>query len=144
MLQPSDRKYDRHQAPDLPGKNQPIGASTLKRIVDMVLDLVREGRGIEVRRVGQHVYIHNKIVPTAGASSGGSTAPMAKGRFKCPTVETLPAVPTASETFQMVYWTSAGGGTGDNQVWWTRTDLTRWYPLTYGTLNGTPGAEELV
>ena len=74
MLQPSDRKYDKNQMPVMPGKNQPIGAIVLRRIQDMVMDLVKPGRGIRVERRGANVYVH--VAQTGrgtGTSGGGGT-----------------------------------------------------------------------
>lgn len=79
---------------------------------------------------------------TSGAGGGDGTAG-ANGRMVCPDVEELPAIPTEADILQFVFWTSAGAGDGDDQVWWTREGLTRWYPMTYSTLDGTPGSTEL-
>lgn len=94
--------------------------------------------------------VNQKLKPSkrAAVGGGGSTTTEeggagANGRVTCPTVEELPAVPTVANLLQFVFWTSAGAGDGDDQVWWTRTGLTRWYPMTYSTLNGTPGSTEL-
>jgi hypothetical protein len=87
-------------------------------------------------------------VPTRGViggrgGGGSETETETTGRIVVPTVEELPAVPTVANTYQMVFWTSAGAGDGDDRVWWTYYGLTRWYPLVYTTLAGTPGSEEL-
>jgi hypothetical protein len=104
-------------------------------------DLERRLRALEQRT--QHLPARWN----SGGGGGGGTSPgddpTGKGRSNCPTVESLPAVPTTSETFQHVFWTSEGDGTGDNGVWWTRTGLTRWYPMIYSTKDGAPGEEEL-
>ena len=73
MLQPSDRKYDKNQQAIMPGKNQPIGANALRRILDMILEFIKPGRGIRVERRGQQVYIH--VAQTGrGTGSGGGGA----------------------------------------------------------------------
>lgn len=94
--------------------------------------------------------LNQKVKPSKrGAVGGGGSTTTgeggagANGRLVCPTVEELPAVPTDTDILQFVFWTSAGAGDGNDNIWWTRTDLTRWYPLTYSTLDGTPGATEL-
>ena len=54
----------------MPGKNQPIGANALRRILDMILEFIKPGRGIRVERRGQQVYIH--VAQTGrGTGSGG-------------------------------------------------------------------------
>lgn len=70
-------------------------------------------------------------------TNSGVTTP-SSAVFSVSKVLELPAVPATAETFQMVFWSSEG--TGDDKVWWTYTGLTRWYPMAYTTLDGTPGS----
>jgi hypothetical protein len=117
-------------------------ANDINHVIETLKRYLVQGHGIEIRRAGDRAVISVARQPIA---PGGRTSqqPQGKGRSNCPTVETLPAVPTTSETFQRVFWTSDGDGTGDNGVWWTRTGLTRWYPMIYSTKDGAPGEEEL-
>lgn len=71
MLQPSDRKYDQHQTPKLPAKNQPFGAQTFQTLKDMILNLVQEGKGIRVERRGFRVFVHATGVGGKGTGSSG-------------------------------------------------------------------------
>lgn len=43
------------------------------------------------------------------------------------TVLVLPAIPTTGGRF--VYWTSAGAGTGDDQIWVAYAGQDRWYAI---------------
>ena len=53
------------------------------------------------------------------------------------TVEALPAIPTTGG--RMVYWTSAGAGDGDDQIWVAYAGQTDWTPMQALTsLDGTP------
>lgn len=134
---------------------QKLPAEALNHIVEFVKRMFVQGKGIEIKRIGDQLSIEatGQPIPRVGTSEGSPTAPSSKGRYKCPVVYSLPAVPTAADTYQMVYWTSEDEpheegegfqeGTGDNTVWWTRTDLTRWYPMTYSELDGEPGETEL-
>jgi len=93
---------------------------------------------------------HYALVLLGGGGGTGSVAEEAsRGQFSCPTVYTLPEIPTTAGRFRMVFWTnevnpddSEEVGTGDNKVWWTRTGLTRWYPFLYTTKAGTPAEPE--
>lgn len=76
--------------------------------------------------------------PNVRVSSGGGGGSGASRNT--PTVETLPAIPTTPETEKRVFWTSAGAGTGDDQVWHAYTGQSRWYPTTFTDKDGTPGA----
>jgi hypothetical protein len=59
--------------------------------------------------------------------------------FSVEVVESLPAIPTVA--YKMVFWTSAGAGTGDDQTWEAFPGQTRWYPCQKPTtLSGAPGA----
>jgi len=126
-----------------PRPGAPMTADRVGHIIAVIKRMLVQGPGVLIEPMGDQIKISAKKNPIP-AGGGASTVPGATaGRFRCPSVDALPAVPTAANTFQMVYWTSEGDGTGDDGVWWTRTDLTRWYPFAYSTLNGTPGAEEL-
>lgn len=97
-----------------------------------VKDSIRVLRGMvewilwQLRNTSSSVSVSNTFIDEGGA-------------VFVPTVETLPPIPTDPEVFQQVFWTSFGDGTGDDQVWFTYTGKTRWYPTTYTVLNGTPG-----
>jgi len=68
------------------------------------------------------------------AASGTSVSGSA---FSVDTVEILPAIP--DEGYQMVFWTSVGAGTGDDQTWEAFAGQSRWYPCQKPTtLSGTP------
>jgi hypothetical protein len=70
----------------------------------------------------------NKQKRTIGGGGAGLTID---------TVEALPAIPTTGG--RMVFWTSAGAGDGDNQIWVAYAGQTDWTPLQALTsLDGTP------
>lgn len=78
-------------------------------------------------------WMLNSLGASQPISGGGS------GVFTdVPTVLSLPPIPTTPGTFRMVFWTSANGGTGDNQPWWTYYGYNRWYPMKFSTLSGIP------
>lgn len=59
------------------------------------------------------------------------------GAFAIPTVLVLPAIPLSGAA--VVYWTSLGGGTGDNQIWWAYAGQSAWTPgQFFTTKSGTP------
>ena len=117
-------------------------ADNLGHTIAALKRMIVGGRGIDVRPMGDQVEISAKagLIPTGG---GGGGAGNIVGRITVPTVEALPAVPTNGHTMQVVFWTSADAGTGDDGLWWTKDGMTRWYPMVYSTLSGAPGAEEL-
>ena len=55
------------------------------------------------------------------------------------TVLSLPGIPT---TFaRQVFWTSEGGGSGDDQIWATGPNNSLWYPtMKFSVKSGTPGS----
>lgn len=78
-----------------------------------------------------------------GASSFGNRQVVNKpkqsfgGGLTITTVEVLPAIPASGG--RMVYWTSEGDGTGDDQVWMAFAGQDVWTPMQYPTsLDGTP------
>ena len=97
-----------------------------------IQDSIRELRG-QVEYILWYIGTIPSAIPSVTGGSGGSS-------FSVPTVEELPAIPTDPETFSQVFWTSAGAGTGDDQVWHTYTGMTRWYPTLPTTKSGAPGA----
>jgi hypothetical protein len=138
-----------------PRPGSPTRANDTGHIIAAVKRMLIQGAGIYLRPMGDQIQINATISQIGPVNSGESaTAPSTKGRITCPTVYSLPAIPTNGNTFQMVFWTSEDephdegedfqAGTGDDSVWWTRNTMSRWYPLTYSTLDGTPGDEELV
>ncbi len=53
------------------------------------------------------------------------------------TVLVLPAIPATGAQF--VYWTSAGAGTGDDQIWVAYAGQSAWTPMQkFTTLSGVP------
>ena len=79
-----------------------------------------------------------------GASSFGNRQVVNKpkqtiggGGLTIDTVLVLPAIPTTGG--RMVYWTSAGAGDGDDQIWVAYAGQTDWTPVQALTsLDGTP------
>ena len=70
---------------------------------------------------------------TSNAASSVSTG----SGFSVDEVETLPAIPTTG--YSMVFWTSVGAGTGDDQTWEAYPGQARWYPCQKPTtLSGAP------
>lgn len=65
------------------------------------------------------------------------------GTGNVPVVSSLPPIPTVYGSYQMVFWTSSAGGTGDDQPWWTYYGYSRWYPSKFSTLSGAPGEVEI-
>lgn len=57
-------------------------------------------------------------------------------------VESLPEIPSAPGNMMEVYWTSVGGGSGDDQVWRAFPGQTEWTPTQYySALSGAPPEE---
>lgn len=110
------------------------------------MNLVEELR--DIRQALRELRHRTAKLPARNRPGGGGgstdSSETNNGRFSVPVVETLPAVPVGANVLQIVFWTSEGDGTGDDQPWWTYTGLTRWYPMTYSTLDGTPGEDGLV
>ena len=125
------------------GRGETLRADTLNHIIAAVKRMIVGGDGIQVQVMGDQVKINAKrqLFQPRGAGGGGGGNDV--GRITIPTVEELPAVPTNGNTMQIVLWTSAGAGDGDDGLWWTKDGMTRWYPMVYSSLNGTPGATEL-
>lgn len=83
------------------------------------------GAGTTVRTIG------NRAIVTAKKGKGGG------GGLTISTVLTLPAIPTSGAKF--VFWTSAGAGTGDDQIWVAYAGQTAYTPMQAVTsLSGTP------
>lgn len=62
------KRRDFYQRVKAPGQGQEINASDLNKIVALILQCVKGGRGIQVERVGQSVIIK----ATGGGAGGGS------------------------------------------------------------------------
>ena len=88
---------------------------------------IRSNTNTQVSRFGNNVMLRTK---------GGSASSIASG-LRIETVLTLPAIPTSG--CRMVFWTSTGGGTGDNQVWMAYAGQTAYTPMQkYTTKSGVP------
>lgn len=83
------------------------------------------GKDTTVRTIGGRAII------TAKKGKGGG------GGLSITTVLTLPSIPASGG--KMVFWTSAGAGTGDDQIWIAYAGQTEWTPMQFVTsLSGTP------
>ena len=71
MLFKSDRKYDKNQVTTITQKGEQLSSVMLMKLRDMILSLVQPGRGIQVERRGERVFIH--------ATGGGGGRGMATG-----------------------------------------------------------------
>lgn len=99
-----------------PAAGQPITAAMLSSLMEAMFNRIKSGRGILVKRIGQNI-----IVEAHGQLSGGG------GSAGILVVETLPAIPTSGG--QIVFWVSAGAGTGDDQYWGAGVGDTEWSPM---------------
>jgi hypothetical protein len=111
-------------------------------------DKPRRGQAARAADVGQILALASrKIVgqfPIRVKDLGGTIAiglhddrTHGKGGLNVPTVQTLPQIPTTGH--RVVFWTSAGAGTGDDQWWAASAGDTRWHPLWFTTdLSGAP------
>ena len=92
--------------------------------------------GQETRQIRKRVSYVEQItgkLPTRASGAAGPTSAVV-----IDIVETLPAIPTSIERY--VFWTSTGGGTGDDQIWVAYPGQERWAPTQRLTaLVGTPG-----
>lgn len=78
-----------------------------------------------------------EAVGTSSEASPGDHTHRYIGKADLEVVTALPAIPL--EGMHEVYWTSAGGGTGDNQIWRAFEGQSLWYPTQKLTiLLGTP------
>lgn len=82
------------------------------------------GNGVQVQQVG------NRLIIKGNAGRGGS------GLSITP-VLTLPPIPSSGA--RIVFWTSAGAGTGDDQMWMAFAGQTEWTAMQFATtLSGVP------
>ncbi len=73
----------------------------------------------------------NRLVPRKPKKQVGG------GGLNVATVEVLPAIPATGARF--VFWTSAGAGTGDDQMWVAFAGQSAWTPVQFLTsLSGVP------
>lgn len=73
----------------------------------------------------------NRMVLKRGAAVGGG------GGLSVTIVETLPPIPASGA--RIVFWTSAGAGTGDDQMWMAFAGQTEWTAMQFLTsLSGVP------
>lgn len=107
-------------------KGAVIPAASLNKNARLQTTKVVGGKGIRVSGQGQEI-----VISQTGVARGGGTT------MRVQTVLALPAIPTTG--MKEVFWTSAGEGTGDDQVWRAYAGQTRWYPTQKWTsLSGTP------
>ena len=112
-----------------------LQSSQWNRITEYIKRNIVGGRGITIGRQGQQLVISAET----GGRAGGAKSSTQAQTLSVDTVENLPAVPTSGIRF--VYWTSAGAGTGDNQVWSATEYDSVWTPEQQTTTNNnTPGS----
>lgn len=128
MLYPSDKKLDKNQKFNPPKKFQALSSNDLVKLKNWIYNIVTAGQGIRIERSNDRVIVHAE---TAGKGFGGM------GGYNVGIVTALPAIPTSG--MKEVYWTSGGGGTGDNQVWRAYAGQSVWYPTQkFTSKSGTP------
>lgn len=72
-------------------------------------------------------------------ASIGHTITEITAAFTVETVLELPPIPTVPSSYKKVFWTSAGTGNGDDQMWEVYTGQTKYTPCQYSTLlSGVP------
>jgi hypothetical protein len=62
---------DTNQRVRPPGQGQAINASDLRKILALILQCVKGGRGIQVQRVGQSVIVSQQAGTRGGGGGGG-------------------------------------------------------------------------
>ena len=99
-----------------------IQPSDLNDMPRRAVESIRSTSNTRVNRLGDNVTIKNTgdIVRAAGG-------------LNVAIVTELPAIPASGAKF--VFWTSADGGTGDNQIWVAFKGQTKYYPLQFYTTN---------
>ena len=118
---------DTNQKTRAPRRGEPITAADMQKIVALILQTVKGGDGILVQRVGQSVIIKQKTGSSIGSGGGFSVA----------TVLELPEIP--DNVYRKVFWTSAGAGNGDDQLWEVYAGQTAWTPCQkFTSLSGVP------
>lgn len=118
-----------------PNQPRPLGVKMRQKLIEIRKE--RKDRD-QFRSVLKHIETiywtlrnMNTSISSSSSSSGSS--------FDVPSVPVLP--PISDTGYQKVFWTSADGGSGDNQTWDTYTGQTRWYPCQKPTtLSGVPGS----
>jgi hypothetical protein len=109
-----------------------LSAEDLNKIVNALLERLNVGPGMRKFTVGNKLAIGltrpRGVGPVGAVGAGG-------GRIR--TVLALPAIPTVGS--DAVFWTSAGAGNGDDQIWDTYAGQTAWTPRQFLTASsGTP------
>jgi len=99
-----------------PAKGEAITAAMLNKLMEAMFNRIKSGRGILVKRIGQNIIVEAQSGVGGGGASGGIQ-----------NVESLPAIPTSAG--QIVFWVSAGAGTGDDQYWGAGVGDTEWSPM---------------
>jgi hypothetical protein len=88
---------------------------------------IRSTHDTRVNRLGDNVTIK---------SAGGSDTSVASG-LRIAKVLVLPSIPSSGA--RMVFWTSEGTGTGDDQIWVAYAGQTAYTPMQrYTTKSGVP------
>lgn len=116
MLFKSDRKYDKNQVTTVTQKGEQLSSVMLMKLRDMILSLVQPGRGIQVERRGERVFIH--------ATGGGGGRGMATGGgvYTATTRAGLPNTDISETAFARVIGSDADDGmflirNTDNDGW---------------------------
>lgn len=100
-------------------------ARTVNQLVEQLKRLIVAGKGIRVEGMAGQVKIHVKDQIIPRGQQGDSSTVLGSS---VPTVETLPTIPTAAGQYRKVFWTSAGAGTGDDQLWEVYYGQEAWTP----------------
>ena len=103
-----------------------IQPSDLNDMPRRAVESIRSTSSTRVNRLGDNVTIKSK----GGDSSVASVLGIAK-------VLVLPPIPTSGA--RLVFWTSEGTGTGDDQIWVAYAGQTAYTPMqNYTTKSGIP------
>jgi len=119
----------------------PTGQKLTREIINniprFVLSMIRPGPGIRCFPTGDGGICIATDMVTAGQGRQSMGGGGGGGGTGVEVVTALPAIP--DEGYKMVFWTSADGGTGDNQLWEVYAGQTAWTPCqNYTTLSGVP------
>ena len=105
-------------------RGRPIPATGFNGVSEILQRNIVGGSGLLARRAGQQLVISSTA--KAGPRGGESSA------ITVDIVEVLPAIPATG--IRWVYWSSAGVGTGDKQVWFATEHDTIWTPTQKTTV----------
>jgi len=101
-------------------RGAPVDADYINGQTERALESIAVAGGGSITRFSDNAII------TAGAGMGAAVSGL-----RIDIVEELPPIPDYGGRF--VFWTSAGAGTGDNQIWMAFAGQTRWTPSQYPT-----------